>query len=259
MTDFASSEDTKEMNDKIRFFEEMAANAHVALNVMQYDGWLLRFAQGHTNRANSISTLYPSTIDLDDKISYCEGYYKKQNLPCVFKITDQDIELNASLQKRGYEAVTPTDVMLLDLSGQSYQEGACVFSKEPTEAWLSSYFLYEGITDEARQDIFRQMLSKVQVDTIYCSLLHDGKVVACASAAIEQGYMLLQNVVVNPEFRGCGFGKMLCRALISKAKECGARYSYLQVVKSNEAALSMYTKLGYEKVYSYWYMKKEIH
>ena len=133
------------MNEKIRFFEEMASNAHVALNVMQYDGWLLRFAQGHTNRANSISVLYPSTLNLDDKISYCEEYYKKQNLPCVFKLTDNDMELNAFLEKRGYGVVTPTDVMILDLSDQLFLQGSCAFSKEPTEEWLSSYFLYERL------------------------------------------------------------------------------------------------------------------
>ena len=41
----------------IRMMEEMAANAHVALNVMQYEGWLLRFSAGHTNRANSVSVV----------------------------------------------------------------------------------------------------------------------------------------------------------------------------------------------------------
>ena len=155
------------MNEKIRFFEEIASNAHVALNVVQYDGWLLRSAYGYTNRANSISVLYPSTIDFEKKITYCEEYYKKQNLPCVFKLTDDDVESSDFLEKRGYEVVTPT------------------------EEWISSYFLYGGITDVSKQDIFRQMLSK------------------------------------------------------------------LQVVQSNRVALDMYTKLGYEKVYSYWYMKKE--
>ena len=246
------------MKEEIRFFEEIASNAHVALNVMQYDGWLLRFAHGHTNRANSISVLYPSTINLDEKISYCEGYYRKQNLPCVFKLTDNDMELSAFLKKRGYEVVTPTDVMVLDLSDRLFQKGSCVFSKEPTDEWLSSYFSYEGIRDVSKQETFRQMLFKVQVDTIYCYALQDDKVAACASAAIEQGYMLLQNVVVNPKLRGYGFGKMVCQALISEAKEGGAHYSYLQVVKSNEVALNMYTQLGYEKVYSYWYMKKEL-
>ena len=43
---------------EIRALEEMAANAHVALNVMQYDGWLLRFSEGYFfNRVDKRSLL----------------------------------------------------------------------------------------------------------------------------------------------------------------------------------------------------------
>ena len=60
------------MTGKIKLYEELAANAHVALNLMQYDGWLLRFSEGHTCRANSVSVIYPSSIDLEEKVEYCE-------------------------------------------------------------------------------------------------------------------------------------------------------------------------------------------
>ncbi|MDE5746700.1 MAG: GNAT family N-acetyltransferase, partial [Acetatifactor sp.] len=96
------------MNKKIRFFEEISSNAHVALGTLQYDGWLLRFANGHTNRANSVSAIYPSTISLDVKVPYCEEIYKKANLSCVFKLTEDDTDLNEYLETHGYEAVTPT-------------------------------------------------------------------------------------------------------------------------------------------------------
>ena len=69
----------------IILFEEMASNAHVALNIMQYDGWILKFSEGHTNRANSVSMIYPSTINVNEKIKNCENIYSEQNLPCVFK------------------------------------------------------------------------------------------------------------------------------------------------------------------------------
>ena len=131
-----------------------------------------------------------------------------------------------------------------------------MFSEEPTEDWLNSYFPFEALTDELKQKTFRQMLSKVMVKTIYCSLLKDGKIVACASAAIERGYMLLQNVVVSPDCRGQGLGKILCKSLILKARESGAEYSYLQVLQTNEVAVKLYKSLGYQKEYSYWYMKK---
>ena len=90
------------------------------------------------------------------------------------------------------------------------------------------------------------MLSKVLVDTIYCSVLHEGKMAACASAAIEQGYALIQNVIVNEKFRGLGLGEKLCRALIAKAKEHGAEHAYLQVVQTNEIAARLYEKLGFD-------------
>ncbi len=246
----------KRMTDKkIRFFEEIASNAHVAINTMQYDGWLIRFANGYTNRANSVSVIYPSVISFNVKVPYCEEIYKKAGLPCVFKLTEEDNELNEYLEAHAYETVTPTDVMILDLKDKSFQKETCVFTKEPTEEWLRSYFTFEGNVDIAKQKTFRQMLSKVLVDTIYCSVIKDGEVIACASAAIEHGYMLLQNVVVSPEYRGHGYGRAVCESLIAQAKENGAHHTYLQVVKENAAAVNMYLKLGYEKVYTYWYMK----
>lgn len=206
--------------------------------------------------ANSVSVIYPSTISFDVKVPYCEEVYKKANLPCVFKLTDEDKELNEYFETRGYKAVTPTDVMILELKDKAFQKGECVFSKEPTEEGLRAFFAFEGITDIAIQETFCQMLSKVLVDTIYCSVIKDGEVVACASAAMEQGYMLLQNVVVSPKYRGHGYGRVVCESLIAHAKENGAHHTYLQVVRKNAVAVNMYLKLGYERVYTYWYMKK---
>ncbi|MBD5414443.1 MAG: GNAT family N-acetyltransferase [Treponema sp.] len=240
----------------IHFFEEISSNAHVALNTMLYDGWILRFANGHTNRANSVSVIYPSTLAFDEKVSYCEEVYRKAHLPCVFKLTEKDSQLNKYLKEHGYKMLTPTDVMILNLKETHFQKGACVFSKEPTEEWLRSYFAFEGITDATKQETFRKMLSKVLVDTIYCSFFNDDEMVACASAAIERRYMLLQNVVVCPECRGKGYGQKVCESLLAYTKENDACYSYLQVVKDNVAAVNLYSKLGYKKVYTYWYMKK---
>ena len=62
---------------QIRFLEEIASNGHVALNTMQYDGWILRFSNGYTGRANSVSVLYPSEKDMAGKVAYCEKCYAK--------------------------------------------------------------------------------------------------------------------------------------------------------------------------------------
>ena len=240
----------------IRMLEEMAANAHVALNVMQYDGWLLRFSAGHTNRANSVSVLYPSTLDPEEKIDYCERCYRAQNLPCVFKLTDGDGELNSILEKRGYRIVTPTDVMVLDLQDTEMPDGEIVFSDQPTEEWLSAYFAFEGLTDPVRQAVFRRMLEKVCVRTCYAAVRVNGRIIACASSAAERGYALLQNIVVAPECRGRGFGRKICRALLAEAARAGSERAWLQVVQGNVPALRLYESLGFRKKYTYRYMKQ---
>ena len=174
----------------------------------------------------------------------------------LFKLTEYDTELSDYLKKRGYEVVTPTDVMILDLEendpGADVSE--CVFAEKPQE-WLPAYFEFENRKGK-EQELFRQIVDKVVVDTIYCTVMKDGKPAACASTASEQGYVLLHNVVVDPAQRGQGLGEKLCRAILAKAKEDGARYAYLQVVQGNNVALNLYRKLGFEKVYTYWYMKQ---
>ena len=129
-----------------------------------------------------------------------------------------------------------------------------IFSTSPDE-WLPVFFKVHEINDAHDQDVYTRMIEKILVDTIYCILLYDGKPAACSSVAIENGYALLQNVIVSSELRGHGLGKKVCSAILEKARETGAQYAYLQVVQTNTVAVNLYKKLGFEKIYSYWYMK----
>ena len=71
----------------IRSIEELSLNAWPALNTAFYDGWVLRFAEGYTRRANSINPLYPSTLDPIEKIRVCEEIYAARGQDIVFKLT----------------------------------------------------------------------------------------------------------------------------------------------------------------------------
>lgn len=246
------------MKRKIRFFEELASNGHVALNVLQYDGWLLRFSNGYTGRANSVSPLYPSKLPLEEKVAYCEECYAKQGLPANFKLTEYDTQLSDFLEKRGYKKCNATFLMVLDdleKAAANIKGCKCKFVKK-YDKWVDDYFLLENIKSKADQKTFRQILDKVVVDTVYCSISFDGKIVACGSAAIEHGYALIQNIIVDEKVRGKGFGKQLVASLLKKAFELGAQHSYLQVVQTNTVALNLYKQFGFKKEYSYWYMKK---
>lgn len=71
------------MNNNITLYEELSMNAHPALRTQLYDGWVLRFSNGYTNRANSVSPIYTSHLPYEEKVVVCESMYAKQSLPTV--------------------------------------------------------------------------------------------------------------------------------------------------------------------------------
>ena len=256
--------------DEIRTLEKKAANGWMAFETHEYDGWEMRFGNGYTGRANSVSVYEDSTKRLEDKVVYCENLYKAQGLPCNFKVTDADKEISEYLLNRGYKVVTPSDVMILDTDSEEFakvlsDEGIAdnaeafkdvIFSDEPAD-WFDPYFEFEGFTDEKKIETYKQFHANTKVTKLYVTLMYEGNVAAVASCAIEGEYSLLHNVIVDKKDRGLGLGKKLCLAAILKSKERGAKYSYLQVIKDNDVAVNLYNKLGYKKVYEYCYLKQD--
>lgn len=56
------------------------------------------------------------------------------------------------------------------------------------------------------------------------------------------------NVAVAPEFRKRGYGESLVAAAKEAAKDAGAESIFLEVRVSNEPAVSLYKKLGFEEL-----------
>jgi len=248
--------------EKIRYLETLAANGYVPLETLEYDGWQLGFSNGYTGRANSVLIKGDSTITLEEKVRYCEKEYASRDLPCMFKLTDADNDINDYLLKHGYKIAKTTDLMILDMSELNTEDDLSdiysdvVFETTPDD-WFKYYFEYEKIS-ETERDICAKIHSKVKAQKIYIKVLKEGKVVAVASVVIEDGYSLLHNVIVDPAFRKMGLGKKLCQAAIAKSKEAGAEYSYLQVMQSNDIAVNLYKSIGFKKLYSYWYISNRI-
>ena len=91
----------------------------------------------------------------------------------------------------------------------------------------------------------------------------DGKIVSsCVCVIIPnltrgvRPYAFVENVVTHKDYRGRGYARAICNAVLGKGKSMGATYSYLQVVKNNSKAVSLYESLGYRLEYSYWFRKK---
>jgi ribosomal protein S18 acetylase RimI-like enzyme len=243
----------------VLLYEELSRNALPSLQTQYYDGWILRFTNGYsyTNRANSVNMVYPSTLDPQIKIAECEKRYFSLGLPATFKITGEaDAEIEELLERRGYTVITPTRVMTAAISDGPVS-GDCELTRSIGEDWLDAYFTLSRYTDAKRHEIARLILNNITVPVVCGRLAKEGETVACGLCVTERGYAGLFNIVVEESQRGRGYGEELCRTLLSTAHRLGAHTAYLQVVKENNTAINLYSKLGFQVEYTYWYRTKQ--
>lgn len=244
----------EEAMEKTKLYEELSQNGHPALQAEAYDGWVLRFANGYTNRANSVSVIYPSKLNIHEKITECEKRYAARNLPAVFKITDNTCEeLDGILEAKGYALITPTNVMEANLRSANFKaDKNAVLSDYADAQWQKDFFALTRQTDQTKIDTARQIFAGVKNPVICARIISCGKTVSCGAAVIERGFAGLINIVTDEAERRKGYGEKVCETLLAYARQT-AHTSYLQAEKGNAAALNLYAKLGYKPVYSYWY------
>lgn len=238
----------------IRRIEEAGMNAWPAHQQMLYDGWLLRFADGYTKRANSVMPVYESTLDLAEKIGYCEEIYRQKGLPPVFRLTPlAQGNLDLILEARGYKKLHPTRVLtlsLMDLGSPATKEN---FIRElPLEQWMGVFSEISGSLVE-KQPAHAQILRNIINPYLTVALEIAGKWVACGLGVLERDWFGLFDIVTHPDFRQQGLATQLVAGMLDWAKSQGAQKSYLQVMENNTPALGLYAKLGYVDAYGYWY------
>jgi GNAT superfamily N-acetyltransferase len=240
--------------------EELAMNAWPALQTVLYDGWMVRFANGYTKRANSVTPLYPATLPLAEKIEQCERLFQQQKLRPTFRLSQAtDIsKLDAQLANRGYERIDTTSVQTVDLyeiNGQQSNRAYLLPDYSGMESWLGSFHEISG--DHRSDDVtHKEMLANIKGETGYMVLMTDEGVVACGLGVVERGYLGIFDVVTDPAHRNKGYGTELMHSLLAWGKDCRADFAYLQVMTNNPPALSLYKKLGFTQQYQYWYRVK---
>lgn len=55
----------------------------------------------------------------------------------------------------------------------------------------------------------------------------------------------LLNLAIDPDVQGCGLGRALLRAVLQEARDRGCVHCFLEVRRSNDAAIALYTGEGF--------------
>ena len=236
----------------IQGYEERGFNAWPALHTLVVDGWLLRFAQGHSRRANSVNA-WSSTARVDDIVDLAAASYRQQNIPLLFRITPLvPPGFDARLERQGFERVDPSLVMVRPLELPLAFDPAVALTERPTPDWLHGVEEAAHLSHHARQ-AHHAILSAVRLPAVFATLYEDGVPLAFGMAVLERGAIGLFDVVTVPQARRRGVSRRLCKTLLAWGQQRSARAAYLQVLAANHAAVTLYENLGFVLAYRYHY------
>lgn len=237
-----------------RRIEEASLNSWPALQQVLFDGWILRFSEGYTKRANSVNPLYTSTLDVKAKVEACQRLYSDRGLRTVFRITPfvSPADLDQVLEARGYEKVDPTLVLYLDLQCAENLLPSTLLRDGSLDDWLALFCRFHASPLEAHRT-HRQILEAIPGRRHLAILEDAGCGVACGVGVVEGDCAGFFDIVTDPPQRRKGYGARLVGGLLDWARGQEARHAYIQVVEANVPARRLYGRFGFREAYRYWY------
>jgi len=246
----------------IKGFEELSLNSWPSLQTMLFDGWVLRFANGFTKRSNSVSPLFSSGLNPEEKIRYCERIYQSLGLDTVFKMTPAvfPANLDGILETKDYIINSPTSVQILDLDDRQVSPfKKAILSSNFTDEWLSDFCRLVNL-EERYQSTLKKILNNIVTPTCFASLgeVEEKGPISCGLGVLQDRYFALYDIVTAANSRNRGFGREIVLNLLNWGKQKGAGTVYLHVMLNNEPALWLYSQLGFKEIYRYWYRIKGI-
>jgi N-acetylglutamate synthase len=245
--------------DDIHKIEQLAAASWPSYIQKNMGQWLLRANFGVTKRANSVWT--SADTPEGDFQQEAEHFYKSLGLPVCFHISNASPKgLDAVLADSGYEKADECFQMTAlgwDIMSHTDDNSRFTYKweEEPSSVWIDHFIQLEEFSPERHQgytNIFERMPSCKTFFTMY----DQESLTAVGTASVIDGYGGLSNIVVAKEHRGKGAGTQVIRELTKWAISNGAKHMFLQVLKENLAAVSLYEKIGFSPISEHHYRIK---
>jgi GNAT superfamily N-acetyltransferase len=160
--------------------------------------------------------------------------------------------MDGILAARGYRTIERSLLQVCPLHAGFTAAPEVRVHAEPTPAWIEAFCTHSPVRPEHR-DTMRRMLAAIAKPAGFAFVEAAGRPLAMAIGAVEGDHMGLFDVLVMPEARRRGLARKITESLYAWAWGHGARFAYLQVVATNEAAMPLYAAQGFRTAYAYEY------
>jgi GNAT superfamily N-acetyltransferase len=237
--------------------EAVCFNAFPSLKQAILDGWLLRFSNGVSRRANSANPLRAGFARPEAVIEQIEALYRGQDQPAIFRVPSFVAAIDEPLAARGYRSEGETCVLYGALDGvTAAADPAVELSPQPGNEWLSAMAMLQGHTDAQRR-VYRHIVQAIALPAAFAGLRIDGRLAALAYGTVGDGLLCYESVVTDPGRRRQGLAWRIVASLAVWGREQGARGVCLQVEASNAPARALYDRFGLTtELYRYHYRRQ---
>ena len=227
----------------------------------KYDGgWLWRFADGYTKRANSAQSLDPEDgYDVMLRLEKFGAWARARDLSPVFKVTPLANErIISALNAAHWQSFDQSAVMAMPLGAVFTPKHACLVLQPGDPIWYEAQAQlsqYDGETLNALNAILGRISAPVAGFVV---LDEAGVPAASALASNSGGISVYLNVVVRDDLRGTGYGRSIMQAALNWSRKRKASWAAVQVVSDNISAINLYRSLGFRDIYRYHYRRPQI-
>jgi GNAT superfamily N-acetyltransferase len=234
--------------------ERAGMKAWPGIEMSQNGSWVLRAANGYTQRANSVQPLDPDDDgDLDTRIAQIRDWYASRGLPPIFRMTPlASPKLARTLDAAGWTSVDHSCSLGMEMP-EVVPDGHGECLNPFGEQFLDSQRAMQGYSEDKMQK-FIALMRAVTVPMAGVVLYSDDKVAVASSLwGVADGIAVTGNVVTDTVQRRKGFGGAMMRTGLAWAREQGATTAALNVVAENKAGRALYASLGYQWLFDYAY------
>ncbi len=216
--------------------------------------WLCKSAPGVSRRSNSANPTGPHARLTEAGIERIEAVYGKLGRPAYVRLPSLlGDEPDRRLEALGYAAEGQSLTLIGPLQDEA--AGEVELSSVPSPEWLATQNRINGREGETAK-VFDTVLASIDVPTAYAAVRREGRIVSAAYAAASEGWLCLEAVATDPDWRGRGLAGELVATLMAWGSKQGARAAGLQVQADNASAQALYRRHGLgRELYRYHYRK----
>ena len=230
--------------------------------------WVLRAADGVTQRANSIWPRIGPDGTPDETpalLREARAWYRSRRLPVIFQVVDhaRNEALNGFLDAEGFTRQSETLILVREGGADSRTPGAGVeLAAEPSAEWLGLWWRVDGRGGPDSLATARAILAGCP--SLYALVRDDDGVPAAVGrlAIPPRGsggpgdWGGLYCMATRPEVRRRGYGTRVLQALLQAGAAQGLNRYWLLVTAANHGARELYTAAGFREAGRYCYRQE---